>query len=92
VIQSISAAAIASAAEASVVALAREGDRAAFEELVRRRQSNVRNLMRRLCRDSTLADDLAQESVLTILEKNWIAAISGRIWQLAPTACGECVA
>lgn len=53
-----------SAAEASVVALARAGDRPAFEELVRRRQSSIRNLLRSLCRDSALADDLAQETFL----------------------------
>ena len=55
---------LASAAEVAVVVLARMGDRSAFDELVRRRQSNLRNLLRRLCRDTTLADDLAQESLL----------------------------
>ena len=44
--------------EPLVVHLARRGDRQAFEELVRRRQSWVRNLMRRLSRDPALADDL----------------------------------
>ena len=39
-------------------AAARSGDRSAFEELVRRRQSWLRNLMRRLCNDVTLADAL----------------------------------
>ena len=53
-----------SAAEASVVALARAGDQPAFEELVRRRQSSIRNLLRSLCRDTALADDLAQEAFL----------------------------
>jgi RNA polymerase sigma-70 factor (ECF subfamily) len=48
------------AAEAIVVALAAAGDRAAFCELVWRRQSWLRNLLRRLSRDPTLADDLAQ--------------------------------
>jgi len=56
--------ALSSAAETSVVALACAGDRPAFEELVRRRQSNMRNLLRRLCRNSALADDLAQETFL----------------------------
>lgn len=56
--------ALSSAAETSVVALACAGDRFAFDELVRRRQSNVRNILRRLCRDSALADDLAQEVFL----------------------------
>ena len=54
--------------EAFLVSLARTGDRSAFEELVRRRQSQVRNLMRRLCNDNTLADDLAQQ----VLMKVWL--------------------
>ncbi len=52
------------AAEASVLALAIGGDEAAFSELVRRRQSWLRNLLRRLCRDPALADDLAQQVFL----------------------------
>ena len=51
-------------AEALVVGLARTGDRKAFAELVCRRQSWIRNLMRRLCSDVTLADDLAQQVFL----------------------------
>ena len=53
-----------SAAEASVVALARAGDRAAFEELVRRHQCPLRDLLRSLSRNAVLADDLAQEAFL----------------------------
>jgi len=52
------------AAEAVVVALAIGGDRNAFSELVWRRQSWLRNLLRRLCRDPALADDLAQQVFL----------------------------
>ena len=52
------------AAEAVVVALAIGGDRAAFTELVWRRQSWLRNLLRRLCRDPAFADDLAQQVFL----------------------------
>ncbi|HWW32025.1 MAG TPA: sigma-70 family RNA polymerase sigma factor [Steroidobacteraceae bacterium] len=52
------------AAEPVVVALAMGGDRAAFSELVWRRQSWLRNLLRRLCRDPALADDLAQQVFL----------------------------
>jgi RNA polymerase sigma-70 factor (ECF subfamily) len=52
------------AAEAIVVALAIGGDRNAFSELVWRRQSWLRNLLRRLCRDPALADDLAQQVFL----------------------------
>jgi RNA polymerase sigma-70 factor (ECF subfamily) len=56
--------ALRAAAEASVVALAIAGDAAAFDELVRRRQGFVRALLRRLCRDAALADDLAQQAFL----------------------------
>ena len=59
-----SADALGSSAEASVVTLACAGDRQAFEELVRRRQASIRGLLRRLCRDSALADDLAQETFM----------------------------
>lgn len=52
------------AAEATVVALAMSGDVAAFTELVHRRQSWLRNLLRRLARDPALADDLAQQVLL----------------------------
>jgi len=52
--------ALSEAAESVVVALAAGGDRAAFGELVWRRQSGLRNLLRRLSRDAALADDLAQ--------------------------------
>lgn len=45
-----------------MVALAMAGDGPAFEELVRRRQGPTRALLRRLCRDHALADDLAQET------------------------------
>jgi RNA polymerase sigma-70 factor, ECF subfamily len=50
------------AGEAAVVALAMNGDDAAFGELVRRRQDAIRHLLRRLTRDAALADDLAQQS------------------------------
>ena len=53
-----------SSPEALVVGLARAGDRSAFAELVRRRQSWVRKLMRRFSGDATLADDLAQQVFL----------------------------
>lgn len=52
------------AAEAVVVALAMSGDRGAYSELVWRRQSWLRNLLRRLSRDPALADDLAQQVFL----------------------------
>jgi RNA polymerase sigma-70 factor (ECF subfamily) len=50
------------APEEYVVALAMSGDDGAFGELVRRRQKRVRDLLRRLCGDHALADDLAQQT------------------------------
>ncbi len=55
---------LASAPEASLVALAMSGDDTAFGELVRRRQGVIRRLMRQLCGDWAVADDLAQEAFL----------------------------
>jgi RNA polymerase sigma-70 factor (ECF subfamily) len=52
--------------EPFLVSLARTGDRSAFAEIVRRRQSPIRNLMRRFCGDYTLADDLAQQVFLKV--------------------------
>lgn len=60
----VTAGALRSAAEASVVALAMAGDDAAFSELVRRRAAALRNVLRRLCRDSSLTDDLAQQALV----------------------------
>ena len=51
-----------------MVSLARQGDRDAFAELVQRRQSWIRNLMKRCCNDASLADDLAQQVFL----KMWL--------------------
>jgi RNA polymerase sigma-70 factor (ECF subfamily) len=55
---------LANHAEAVLVVAARLGDAHAFDELVRRRQSHLRNVLRRLCHDRSLADDLAQETFL----------------------------
>lgn len=52
--------------EPLIIGLARNGDRAAFAELVQRRQSAIRNLMRRCCNDPALADDLAQQVFLKV--------------------------
>jgi RNA polymerase sigma-70 factor, ECF subfamily len=60
----LSSRALGNAEECAVLALAMRGDSAAFSELVRRRQSWLRNLLRRLCRDPSLADDLAQQTLL----------------------------
>jgi RNA polymerase sigma-70 factor, ECF subfamily len=59
--RALTAQALAAAAETTVVALAMQGDDTAFGELVRRRQSTVRTLLLRLCREPALADDLAQQ-------------------------------
>jgi RNA polymerase sigma-70 factor (ECF subfamily) len=48
------------ASEEYVVALAMSGDDGAYGELVRRRQKRVRDMLRRLCGNHALADDLAQ--------------------------------
>ena len=44
-------------------------DTAAFGELIRRHQSQVRNFLRKLTRDETLADDLAQDCFLHVWDK-----------------------
>ena len=63
---------LASASEDAVIELARVGDMPAFEELVRRRQQQLRQLLRRLCNDASLADDLCQETFV-------------RAWQSLPS-------
>jgi DNA-directed RNA polymerase specialized sigma24 family protein len=45
-----------------LVILAMNGDGDAYGELVRRRQSSIRNMLRRLCRSDALADDIAQQA------------------------------
>lgn len=78
---------MANAAEVAVVALAKLGDAPAFEELVRRRQSTLRNLLRRLCRDHALADDLSQQAFLqawkTLSSLQSPAAFGGWLRQIA---------
>ena len=44
-------------------------DTSAFGELIRRHQSQVRNFLRKLTRDDTLADDLAQDCFLHVWDK-----------------------
>lgn len=60
---------LAAAAESALVALAMTGDDKAFEELVRRWQGAVRGLLRSVCGDWALADDLAQEAFLKAWQK-----------------------
>ena len=50
--------------ETTLVSLSKTGDRQAFGEIVARRQSWLRNLLRRCCNNNELADDLAQQSFL----------------------------
>lgn len=77
--------------EALVVSLALRGDRTAFSELVRRRQSWIRNLMRRCCGDATLAEDLSQQVFVQAWRKmrqlkdparfgGWIKRLAVNVW------------
>ena len=79
--------------EAMIVGFARTGDRSAFAELVRRRQSSIRNLMRRFCGDATLADDLSQQvfmqvwlKIHTLRKANafsaWLKRVAVSVWLL----------
>jgi RNA polymerase sigma-70 factor (ECF subfamily) len=52
------------ATDTLVIALACAGDDGAFGEVLRRRQMRVRKFMYRLCRQTALADDLAQQVFL----------------------------
>ena len=81
----------AEAPETLVVSLAVGGDRVAFAALVLRRQSWLRNFMRRLCHDVDLADDLAQSVLLKAWRTlrqlqdpdrfgGWLARIAVREW------------
>lgn len=82
---------LANHAEAVLVVAARFGDVRAFDELVRRRQSHLRNVLRRLCRDHSLADDLAQEAFLQAWKRigtlradaafaAWLRRVAVTIW------------
>ncbi len=75
----------------AVVLLAREGDKAAYSELVRRNQSWIRNLLRRLCGNAALADDLAQQIFLAAwlglaqlravdAFRGWLRSLAVTIW------------
>lgn len=77
--------------ESTVVALAIAGDDAAFSELVRRRQGSIRNLLRRLCREPALADDLSQAAFLQAWRSlsgleapgafgGWLRRIAVNVW------------
>ncbi|GAC1516007.1 MAG: sigma-70 family RNA polymerase sigma factor [Gemmatimonadaceae bacterium] len=53
--------------DADVVALARQGREAAFRELVRRYERPVFSIVLRLVRDRELAEDLAQQTFIKVL-------------------------
>lgn len=56
--------------DSELVALARDGDRAAFEKLYRRHRNRVYGLVWRLCGgDAALAEDLLQESFIRAWNK-----------------------
>jgi RNA polymerase sigma-70 factor (ECF subfamily) len=50
--------------ELSLIQQAQDGDRSAFGELVRRHYTGVVNVVYRLCGDTGLAEDMAQEAFL----------------------------
>ena len=60
----LSRTALGAATEAVLAGLAITGDDAAYGELVRRRQGQIRDLLRRLGATPALADDLAQQAFL----------------------------
>jgi len=60
-------AALVSATDQEVVALAREGREAAYRELIRRYERPVFSLILRMVRDRQLAEDLAQETFIKAL-------------------------
>ncbi len=87
------------AAEATVVALAAAGDDRAFEELVRRRQSWLRGLLRRLGAGPALADDLAQQVFLQAWRSlgglrnpaafaGWLRQIAVNAWRMQHREAG----
>ena len=68
--------------EAGLIALARRGDDSAFDELVRRRQTSIRGLLRRWSGDSHLADDLAQETFVRAWKHLDAVGVAGRVRRL----------
>jgi RNA polymerase sigma-70 factor (ECF subfamily) len=91
VIRELPRSALGVADESAVVALAIAGDDQAFSELVRRRQGSIRNLLRRLCREPALADDLSQATFLQAWRSlanlqapgafgGWLRRIAVNVW------------
>jgi DNA-directed RNA polymerase specialized sigma24 family protein len=51
--------------ETALIERAQNGDRDAYEELVRRYYTSVVNIVHRMCGDTSLAEDAAQEAFLS---------------------------
>ena len=79
------------AADTLVIALACAGDDSVFAEVLRRRQARVRKFMYRLCRQTAVADDLAQQVFLTawrsmgrlrsaVAFDGWLKRIMVNVW------------
>lgn len=87
----LSRAELGAAPEAILAGLGISGDDAAYGELVRRRQAQIRDLLRRLCASPTLADDLAQQAFLQAWRRirtlrapgafgGWLRQIAVSVW------------
>lgn len=63
--------------EELVARVVARADARAFEQLVRRHQSRVRNWLRQLTRDAAYADDLAQDVFLVVWERAYSFAGKG---------------
>jgi RNA polymerase sigma-70 factor (ECF subfamily) len=64
------------ASDQEVVAWANRGQEAAFRELVRRYERPVFSLLYRMVRNRGLAEDLAQETFIKVLNSSWIFKIA----------------
>lgn len=76
--------------ELDLIALARQGDRRAFGELVRRHRAGVINVVYRMCGDANLAEDAAQEAFIRAWQhlhnyqprspfRNWVYRIATNV-------------
>jgi RNA polymerase sigma-70 factor (ECF subfamily) len=76
--------------ELELIAQAKQGDRRAFGELVRRHQGGVVNVVYRMCGDANLAEDAAQEAFVRAWQhlpgyrprspfRNWVYRIATNV-------------
>jgi len=76
--------------ERDLIALAQQGDRQAFGELVRRHREGVVNVVYRMCGDANLAEDAAQEAFIRAWQhlpgyrprspfRNWVYRIATNV-------------